>query len=87
MSRGIIDNKQTGLVGDVLKEYITKGSKLSVAAAHFTLYAFVELKKELSQLEEFRFIFTEPAFVHGIKLFINPKYDQYPAIYQRRIPL
>ncbi|WP_342463264.1 hypothetical protein NST62_07025 [Ureibacillus sp. FSL K6-8385] len=65
MSRGIIDNKQSGLVGDVLKEYITKGSKLSVAAAHFTLYAFVELKKELSQLEEFRFIFTEPAFVQG----------------------
>lgn len=65
MSKGIIDNKQTGLVGDVIKEYITKGSKLSVAAAHFTLYAFVELKKELSQLEEFRFIFTEPAFVQG----------------------
>ncbi|MEK5324558.1 helicase-related protein [Aeribacillus sp. FSL M8-0254] len=68
MSKGIIDNKQTGLVGDVLKEYITKGSKLSVAAAHFTLYAFVELKKELSQLEEFRFIFTEPAFVQGDNL-------------------
>jgi hypothetical protein len=65
MSRGIIDNKQSGLVGDVLKEYITKGSKLSVAAAHFTLYAFVELKRELSQLEEFRFIFTEPAFIQG----------------------
>jgi hypothetical protein len=65
MSKGIIDNKQSGLVGDVLKEYITKGSKLSVAAAHFTLYAFVELKRELSQLEEFRFIFTEPAFVQG----------------------
>jgi len=68
MSKGIIDNKQSGLVGDVLKEYITKGSKLSVAAAHFTLYAFVELKKELSQLEEFRFIFTEPAFVQGDNL-------------------
>ncbi|WP_342581496.1 helicase-related protein [Ureibacillus sp. FSL W7-1570] len=65
MSRGIIDNKQSGLVGDVLKEYIAKGSKLSVAAAQFTLYAFVELKKELFQLEEFRFIFTEPAFVQG----------------------
>jgi SNF2 family DNA or RNA helicase len=68
MSKGMIDNKQSGLVGDVLKENITKGSKLSVAAAHFTLYAFVELKKELSQLEEFRFIFTEPAFVQGDNL-------------------
>ena len=64
-SKGMIDNKQSGLVGDVLKEYITKGSKLSIAAAHLTLYAFVELKKELSQLDEFRFIFTEPAFVRG----------------------
>ena len=65
MSKGMIDNKQRGLVGDVLKKHIQKGSKLSVAAAHFTLYAFVELKKELSQIEEFRFIFTEPAFVQG----------------------
>ncbi|WP_297988637.1 hypothetical protein [Anoxybacillus sp.] len=65
MSKGMIDNKQRGLVGDVLKKHIQKGSKLSVAAAHFTLYAFVELKKELSQMEEFRFIFTEPAFVRG----------------------
>ncbi|TCS84504.1 hypothetical protein [Tepidibacillus fermentans] len=65
MSKGIIDNKQTGLVGDVLKENISKGSKISVAAAHFTLYAFVELKKELRQIDEFRFIFTEPAFIEG----------------------
>ncbi|MCZ0754195.1 helicase-related protein [Anoxybacillus sp. J5B_2022] len=65
MSKGMIDNKQRGLVGDVLKKHMQKGSKLSIAAAHFTLYAFVELKKELSQIEEFRFIFTEPAFVRG----------------------
>lgn len=61
----MIDNKQRGLVGDVLKKHMQKGSKLSVAAAHFTLYAFVELKKEFSQIEELRFIFTEPAFVRG----------------------
>jgi SNF2 family DNA or RNA helicase len=65
MARGIIDNKQSGLVGDVLKDCITKGSKLSIAAAHLTLYAFVELKKELLLLDEFRFIFTEPAFIEG----------------------
>ncbi|MCX8002612.1 MAG: helicase-related protein [Anoxybacillus mongoliensis] len=65
MSKGMIDNKQRGLVGDALKKHMQKGSKLSIAAAHFTLYAFVELKKELSQIEELRFIFTEPAFVRG----------------------
>ncbi|MFX0558838.1 helicase-related protein [Tepidibacillus infernus] len=66
MSRGIIDNKQTGLVGNVLKEHLSKGSKISIAAAHFTLYAFVELKKELRQIDEFKFVFTEPAFIEGI---------------------
>ncbi|MEK0287380.1 DEAD/DEAH box helicase family protein [Caldifermentibacillus hisashii] len=63
MSKGIIDNNQTGLVGTILKENIEKGSKISIAAAHFTLYAFDELKKELSDIDEFRFVFTEPTFV------------------------
>jgi SNF2 family DNA or RNA helicase len=65
MFRGIVDNKQSGLVGDVLKDHIQEGGKLSIAAAHFTLYAFQELKEELERLEEIRFIFTEPAFVEN----------------------
>ncbi|MDA1839637.1 helicase-related protein [Bacillus cereus group sp. BY17LC] len=65
MFRGVVDNKQSGLVGDVLKENIQEGGKLSIAAAHFTLYAFQELKSELEKLDEIRFIFTEPAFVKG----------------------
>lgn len=72
MTKGIIDNKQTGLVGDVLKEHITAGSKISIAAAHFTLYAFQELKKELAKVEDFRFILTEPAFVIGDDLLREP---------------
>lgn len=65
MFRGIVDNKQSGLVGDVLKEHIREGGELSIAAAHFTLYAFKELKKELEMLDEIRFIFTEPSFVEN----------------------
>ena len=34
-------------------------------AAHFTLYAFQELKDELSKLDEFRFLFTQPTFVEN----------------------
>ncbi|WMJ21228.1 helicase-related protein [Geobacillus kaustophilus] len=68
-AKGMIDNRQNGLVGDALKAHITKGSKLSIAAAHFTLYAFAQLKKELAQIDEFRFIFTEPAFVRGDRSF------------------
>ena len=52
-------------MGDVLKEHIQEGSKLTVMAAHFTLYAFEELKDELSKLEEFRFLFTQPTFVEN----------------------
>ena len=40
-----------------------KGSKLSIAAACFSIYAFQELKKELSGIDELRFIFTSPTFV------------------------
>lgn len=60
MNKGILDNKQSGLVGEVLRENIQKDSKISIAAAYFTLYAFVQLKKELSKIDEFRFIFTDP---------------------------
>ena len=41
---------------------ITKGSKVSVAAACFSMYAYKELKKQLEGVEEFRFIFTSPTF-------------------------
>lgn len=65
MSNRLIDNKQYGLVGDVLKENLQEGSKLTIMAAHFTLYAFQELKDELLKLDEFRFLFTQPTFVEN----------------------
>ncbi len=36
----ILDNKALGKVGDVLKENLTKGSKLSVVSAYFAIYNF-----------------------------------------------
>ena len=41
---------------------ITRGSKVSVAAACFSMYAYKELKKQLNSVHEFRFIFTSPTF-------------------------
>jgi hypothetical protein len=35
---------------------------VSIAAACFSIYAFQELKKELTQIDELRFIFTSPTF-------------------------
>lgn len=48
---------------DVLAEDIKKGCKLSIAAAYFSIYAYEALKKELKDIEELRFIFTDPTFV------------------------
>lgn len=59
----IIDNKKNGKVVTELRENIFKGSMLSVISAYFTIYAYDELKKELSKIEKLRFLFTEPSFV------------------------
>ena len=58
----LIDNINTRL-GDDLKSEIKKGTKLSIAASSFSIYAFEALKKELKSIEELRFIFTSPTFI------------------------
>ena len=50
-------------VRDDLSETLQEHSKVSIAAACFSIYAFQELKKELSDIDELRFIFTAPTFV------------------------
>ena len=42
---------------------IRSGSRVSVAAASFSVYAFRELKEQLKDIDELRFIFTSPSFV------------------------
>ena len=58
----IIDNINTTVKGD-LQSLIRKKSKLSIAAACFSIYAYQELKKQLEGIDELRFIFTSPTFV------------------------
>ena len=58
----IIDNINRTLKDDLSIE-IKKGSKVSIAAAYFSIYAFQELKNELLNVDELRFIFTSPTFV------------------------
>ena len=57
----LIDNANKTLKDDLAVE-IRKGSKLSIAAACFSIYAFQELKSALTQIDELRFIFTSPTF-------------------------
>ena len=52
----------TQRVIDDLKATLQKGSKVSVAAASFSIYAFEALQKELEKIDELRFIFTSPTF-------------------------
>ena len=58
----LIDNINRTLKDDFLKE-IGKGSKLSIASSCFSIYAFEELKAQLKNIQELRFIFTSPTFV------------------------
>ena len=50
-------------VADDLKDQLREGGKVSVASACFSIYAYGALKKELADVDEFRFIFTSPTFI------------------------
>jgi SNF2 family DNA or RNA helicase len=52
----------TQRVIDDLKATLKSGSKVSMAAASFSIYAFEALQKELEHVDELRFIFTSPTF-------------------------
>lgn len=58
-----IFNNVTEIVRDDMASTIGKGSEVSIAAACFSMYAYKELRKQLEQVDECRFIFTSPTFV------------------------
>ena len=58
----VIRNVNETLKDDLALE-LQKGSMLSIVAADFSMYAFEALRKELSEIEELRFIFTDPTFI------------------------
>lgn len=58
----LIDNVNKTLKDDFITE-IKSGSKIAIAASCFSIYAFEELKEQLKNIDELRFIFTSPTFV------------------------
>lgn len=50
-------------LGDALGESIDDGAKLSIISSYFTVFAYGELKEELSKVDEVRFLFSEPTFI------------------------
>lgn len=58
----VIDNINQKLRDDLALE-IKQGSKVAIAASCFSIYAYQELKKQLENIKELRFIFTSPTFI------------------------
>ncbi|HBT65050.1 MAG TPA: helicase [Ruminococcaceae bacterium] len=56
-------NNVTKIMKDDLAIAIKKDSRLSIAAACFSIYAYQVLKKQFDEIAELRFLFTSPAFV------------------------
>ena len=57
-----IDNINQTLRDDLITT-IKSGSRVSIAAASFSIYAYQELREQLNDIKELRFIFTSPSFV------------------------
>lgn len=57
----LFDNLNSKVVDD-LRITLKQSSKISIAAASFSIYAYEALKEELEAIEELRFIFTSPTF-------------------------
>jgi superfamily II DNA or RNA helicase len=70
----MLDNRGNGSVVDELIESIKNGSRLSIISAYFTIYAYAELKKELSNISGVRFLFTEPTFIKSTDELIREYY-------------
>ncbi|WP_338031994.1 SNF2-related protein [Dehalobacterium formicoaceticum] len=73
-------------VKDDLMVTIKKGDKLSIAAACFSIYAYQALKKQLDGIDELRFIFTSPTFLHEKapkekREFYIPRLDRERSLY------
>ncbi|OPG15387.1 helicase-related protein [Ferroacidibacillus organovorans] len=81
----ILDNVNH-TVKDDLAETITKGDKLSIAAACFSIYAYQAIKKQLDGIDELRFVFTSPTFLQEEapkekREFYIPRLDRERSLY------
>lgn len=85
MEAKVFDNINE-IVHDDMASTINKGSKLSIAAACFSMYAYEKLKKQLESVDECRFIFTSPTFIREKiekrkREFYIPRLDRENSLY------
>lgn len=68
-----LDNTGRQRLGDALKEAIGEDAKLSIIASYFTIFAYGELKEELSKVNELRFVFDQPTFLKKMESEKEPR--------------
>lgn len=68
-----LDNTGRQRLGDALKDAIGDGARLSIIASYFTVFAYGELKDELSKVDELRFIFDQPTFAKRMESEKEPR--------------
>ena len=62
----ILDNTEGKRLVDSLRANLDDEAKLSIISAHFSLFAFGELREELECLDSVRFLFSEPTFIQDM---------------------
>ena len=68
-----LSNEGVNALGDKLRSSLSSGDRLSIISSYFTVFAFGELKDELLQVDELRFLFDEPTFVEQMAELKEPK--------------
>src|ERR1035437_3867509 len=66
LNSSIIDNRERGKVGNLLKDKIELNSNLSIVSAYFTIYAYNALRDKLDNIEHLNFLFGEPTFIKAL---------------------
>lgn len=56
----IIDNKQHGRAGDVLKQSLTSNADVSIITNRFSIFAYQEMRREFSSLNSLRILLSNP---------------------------
>ncbi|MDR0979649.1 MAG: DEAD/DEAH box helicase family protein [Candidatus Nomurabacteria bacterium] len=81
----LLDNIQSRAIDD-LSQTLRHNSRVCIAAASFSIYAYEALKKELKNIDELRFLFTHEAFTaektkKEAREFYIPRLDSERSLY------
>lgn len=68
-----LDNVGRNRLGDALARSIDDDAKLSIISSYFTVFAYGELREELSKIDSVRFLFSEPTFIKRMASSKDPK--------------